>query len=159
MRLADTRTATEVVLTPVDYEFAEVSGDDWDDNWLVVEGRVVTASASWTFRDPSLLVTEAEALHDWLTRVVDRVEAPMVVAPPALPTLTFVEPNLAFGVVGYAGGAVTIRVFLDQEAAPPQGPAERDTATATVDVTVDLAALADAAAEWRGEIDRFPERR
>jgi hypothetical protein len=49
------------------YQFPGFSGDVFDNNWLVVEGRVAPADErAWEFRDPALLTWEVERLSDWL---------------------------------------------------------------------------------------------
>lgn len=171
MRIADDAGETAFTLAPVRYEFAEATGDEWDDNWLVVRGAVMAPAGTSQFEDPSLLVTEAQALQDWLVGVSRGVEKAMHSAvlplpslswnqstPPVLPTLTFVEPNIAFGVVAYAGDTVTIRVFLDAEARPPGGLGASEDEPAAFDIRVRLTALAEAASAWGEEISEFPER-
>ncbi|WP_165063185.1 WapI family immunity protein [Marisediminicola senii] len=171
MRIADDAGESAFTLAPVRYEFAEATGDEWDDNWLVVRGAVITPAATSEFEDPSLLVTEAQALQDWLVGVSRGAERPMAPAvlplpslpwsqstPPVLPTLTFVEPNIAFGVVAYAGDSVTVRVFLDAEARPPGGLGAPEDEAAALDIRVRLTALADAASDWGRDISEFPER-
>lgn len=153
MRLTS-RSGTEFVLLLLRYQFGSVSGDGWDDNWLVVRGRVVTGSASWTFVDPALLVDEAEGLRDWLLRVSRGLEAPS-----SEPTAVFIEPNLAFGVAAYDDDdTATVRVFLAAEALPPHPAPGSSDDVVTLELVVDRAHLAVAAQELSDELARFPRR-
>jgi hypothetical protein len=82
-----------------------------DRKWLVVVGDVDDGARRWRFEDPCLTTTEARHLAEWLRRVADgktnRFE------------LDFLEPNLAFEVVGRSGPRVAIRVAFELEARPP----------------------------------------
>jgi hypothetical protein len=45
---------------------AGIEGDEWDANWLVVDGRVAPVNErAWEFRDPALLTWEVEHLSSW----------------------------------------------------------------------------------------------
>jgi len=147
------RSGTGFELLPLRYQFAGVSGDEWDDNWLVVRGRVVTESARWTFVDPALLVDEAEDLRDWLVRASRRLETPF-----AEPTARFIEPNLAFGITAYGDDTATVLICLAAEALPQHQAPGRTDDVVSLELVVSLAHLADAAREWSEETTRFPRR-
>ncbi|MGX1547554.1 WapI family immunity protein [Streptomyces adustus] len=56
---------SSVDLRPVRYQFATVRGDSYDDNWLVVDGTVMTPEGSWSFADST---RAADSLpRNWLT--------------------------------------------------------------------------------------------
>lgn len=101
-------------LEPVRYQFAEVSGDSWDDNWLMVRGSVRLAAGSWSFIDPSLTTFEARTLGDWLRRLPEL--AVDSTANPTTPDLEFTEPNLSFAARRSLSGSTRLRVFLSAEA-------------------------------------------
>jgi hypothetical protein len=61
--------ASSVELCPLRYQFATVRGDSYDDNWLVIGGKVTTSEGSWSFADPSLLTHEARQVSAWLRAV------------------------------------------------------------------------------------------
>jgi hypothetical protein len=45
------------------YQFPDIESDEFDANWLVVEGLVAPADErAWKFRDPALLTWEVEGL-------------------------------------------------------------------------------------------------
>lgn len=45
------------------YQFPHIESDEFDANWLVVEGLVAPADErAWKFRDPALLTWEVEGL-------------------------------------------------------------------------------------------------
>ena len=52
------------------YQFPHETHDPYDSNWLMISGNVGIKGQSWTFTDPCLLTTEAEALADWLATLV-----------------------------------------------------------------------------------------
>lgn len=58
-----------IKLRPLRYQFPVVSGDQYDDNWLVTGGEVTTPEGSWSFADPCLLTDEARQILPWLRAV------------------------------------------------------------------------------------------
>ncbi|WP_251051306.1 MULTISPECIES: hypothetical protein [unclassified Streptomyces] len=113
--------ANSVELCPLRYQFSEVRGDSYDDNWLVVGGTATTPEGIWSFTDPCLLTDEAREVSAWLRAVAaGTVE---VTGPDAdgylSPDTWFVEPVLAFSLVGRSDDGAVIRVHLSMEAAPP----------------------------------------
>lgn len=44
--------ASRVELRPLRYQFSEIRGDEYDDNWLVITGAVTTPEGSWSFTGP-----------------------------------------------------------------------------------------------------------
>lgn len=75
--------------------------------WVVVVGEVHDGSRQWRFEDPCLMASEVRLLAKWLRRIADgksnRSE------------IDFLEPNLAFKVVGQADPDITIRVVFELE--------------------------------------------
>lgn len=51
---------SSVGLRPVGYQFATAQGDWHDDNWLVIDGAVMSPEGSWVFADQCLLTEEAQ---------------------------------------------------------------------------------------------------
>ncbi len=99
-----------------------MTGDDWDDNWIIIAGSIVSVgNERWAFRDPALVVDEAMEIADWFERVASRLEAPTEVGKNGgiAPSLAFTEPNLAFSVQSYGEDTVVVRVHLSLEALPP----------------------------------------
>ncbi|MBD0842012.1 hypothetical protein [Streptomyces sp. TRM68416] len=152
-----------VGLRPVRYQFATVRGDSYDDNWLVVEGRVTTPGGSWSFADPCLLTHEARRVSAWLRAVaagtvaVTEADADGVLSPDTW----FVEPVVAFSLADRsAGGAAVIRVHLSLEAAPPwqRGDDGADVYQFAVEIRTDAAALRHAADQWDLALVPFPPR-
>jgi hypothetical protein len=93
------------------WEFPNRSENRYE-QWIWVEGSVASPRGDWRFRDPCLLVEEAEALADWLEGVAagaTRTDEP----------LDFTEPNLAFVLTARSPDTVTIRVVFEHEARPP----------------------------------------
>ncbi|WP_370129306.1 hypothetical protein [Streptacidiphilus sp. EB103A] len=154
--------ASSVELCPLRYQFATVRGDSYDDNWLVIGGKVTTSEGSWSFADPSLLTHEARQVSAWLRAVAAGTVA--VTGPDAegylSPDTWFVEPVLAVSLADRADSGVVIRVHLSLEAAPPwqQGDGGADIYQYFVEVRMDAATLLDAADQWDLAMDSFPAR-
>lgn len=153
---------SSVELRPLGYQFSAAGGDAYDDNWLVIEGTVVTPEGSWSFADPCLLTDEAHQVSAWLRAVgAGRVE---VTGPDAegwlSPDTWFVEPVLAVSLAGRDDGGAVIRVHLSLEAAPPwkQGDDKADIYQYFVEVRMTEAALLHEADQWDLALGSFPAR-
>ena len=73
------------------YQFPDIESDEFDANWLVVEGLVAPADErAWKFRDPALLTWEVEGLCNWLEAVASGQDVKE--------SADFTEPNLRFEV-------------------------------------------------------------
>ena len=164
MELKDLSGEARVCLHPVKYEFELATGDDWDDNWLVIAGEVVSGGQSWSFRHTSLVVDEAMEIADWLERVASGLEAPTQLRENGGidPSLTFTEPNLAFSVQSYGEGTVVVRVHFALEALPldRRGPAADPIAEDTfwVEIVITRKDAVSAAAALRAELAVLPRR-
>ncbi|MEV7282447.1 hypothetical protein [Streptomyces sp. NPDC093111] len=155
--------SSSVALLPVRYQFATVRGDSYDDNWLVIDGTVMTPEGSWSFADPCLLTDEARQVSTWLRAVAAGTVG--VTEPDAegelLPDTWFIEPVVAFSLANRSeGGTAVIRIHLSLEAAPPwqQGDGGADIYQYVVEVSVDAAALVHAADQWDLALASFPPR-
>lgn len=142
----------EVELSIVGYEFPDLSGlddpedDEWDANWLVVEGRVrLPDGRRWSFREPCLVVDEARELGEWLGGVGGD-------------TLVFTEPNLGFSREpgGSDRGEIRLRVTLSHESVPPW--IERCAEGWVVPLTIEPSELTAAASDWTASLVAFPAR-
>ncbi|KMO93509.1 WapI family immunity protein [Streptomyces roseus] len=154
--------ASSVELRLLRYQFPEVRGDSYDDNWLVVGGTVTAPEGSWSFADPCLLTGEAREVSGWLRAVAAGMVA--VTGPDAEgwldPDTWFVEPVLAVSLADRSDSGAVIRMHLSLEAAPPwrQGDDGADIYQYVVEVRVDTAALIHAADQWDLALDSFPTR-
>jgi hypothetical protein len=154
--------ASSVELRPLRYQFATTRGNRYDDNWLVIGGKVATDEGSWAFADPCLLTHEAQEVAAWLraaargTLAVTRPEATGYVSPDTW----FNEPVLAFSLAQRSEAGALVRVHLSMEAAPPwrQGDDRADIYQYSVALQVDSAALLDAADQWDLALASFPTR-
>ncbi|WBB70799.1 hypothetical protein [Micromonospora sp. WMMD812] len=134
---------------PVDPEEAA----DWDD-WLLIEADARTADGqAWSHCDPSLTVTEAGMLADWLRWQAE--SAAGAGAPAAL--LRFTEPNLAFRTQVIRRRRLELTVEFSYESLPPwmRRPL---TAVYRLPLTVSADALALAAEHWTQEVEAYPHR-
>ena len=50
----------------VRYQFPQTENDEWDSNWLIIEGHVSLGGRIWEFGDPCLTTFEAIRLADWM---------------------------------------------------------------------------------------------
>ncbi|GAA3017986.1 hypothetical protein GCM10020229_31560 [Kitasatospora albolonga] len=159
MRL--TSGGTSLDLRPVRYQFGATSGEYYDDNWLVVAGRVTDPAGGWSFEDPALLTDEAEELTGWLRAAADgRIPvAHRNRDDEWSPRLEFLEPVLSFSVAARTAGTVTVRLTVHLEAAPPWSR-DADGHRVPYDVCFDLTedGLMTAAGEWERELLPFPGR-
>jgi hypothetical protein len=148
-----------VRLTPIRYEFPDASpSSDWDADWVVIDGEVVSAGGKWRFQDSALSARESPGLRAWLTQVLEATVP--VTEPDDNPSLTFVEPSLAFSVASYQDQGVKLRVHLSHLAAPPWHDFDQklNTWAFFVELDLDRSELERAAQEWSNEADAFPRR-
>ncbi|MFG2139995.1 hypothetical protein [Streptomyces sp. NPDC048650] len=157
-----TDRAGGIDLRPLRYQFPVVSGDRWDDNWLVMGADVTTSAGSWCFTDPCLLVDEVYEVSAWLRAVADgrRPDAAQDPAGRPVPDLSFLEPDLAFSQVRWHDGTGVLRVHLSLEAVPPwrQDDEGGGLHQYAVEIETDRAALIRAAEEWDRRLALFPLR-
>jgi len=134
------------------YQFPDIESDEFDANWLVVEGRVAPADErAWKFRDPALLTWEVEGICNWLEAVASgqNVEE----------SANFMEPNLRFEVAERAQDTITIRVYFELESRPAWFFADAAGMNDLwVDLRVDTDDLRAAAEDLRHDLARFPPR-
>lgn len=109
---------TAFTLRVTGYQFPEApavppEAEDWDANWLVVEGRLgLPDGRTATFTDPCLLTCEAQELAHWL----------LAAGAGGTPEpLGFLEPVLAF-TLRRDDGVPTLEVTLAPEATPKWAP-------------------------------------
>jgi hypothetical protein len=154
-----------VELSVARYQFPGIQGQGdsgWDANWLQVAGAVAMADGkSWSFEDPCMTTWEAAQLGSWLNAVADGL-----VPPSPLCTgqdehmLVFVEPVVAFSLQERLGDRVQVRVHLSLEALPQwlRGDEQPDIFSFYIVLDMSAAELASAAADWTGNLRRFPRR-
>ncbi|MFB7592812.1 hypothetical protein [Streptomyces sp. NPDC056169] len=153
---------SSVELCPLRYQFPAAPGNPYDDNWLVVGGKVTTPEGSWSFDDPCLLTDEAREVTTWLRAVAAGTVA--VAGRDAegelSPDTWFVEPVLAFSLADRSEGGAVIRVHLSLEAEPPWQRGDESTGIYqyAVEVRVDTDALLHAADQWDLALASFPPR-
>lgn len=160
MRLTST-DGSFVDLRIARYQFAKGSGSDidkdWDANWLVVEGEILSAAGAWRFTDPCLTTWEAQSLASWLRGVVSGQVAPCrsdLVDGEG--SLVFLEPCIAFSLRNRDDDYAAIRVHFSHEAGPPW--ATGDIFEYFVVLDLPMAAIVAAAGEWEKELSAFPKR-
>lgn len=108
----------------VGYQFPEETNCAEDSDWLLVQLKVECPAGQWTHIDPSLTVREVRWLTEWLREAARngavfsewqrRFE-------PLTSTITFTEPNLAFGLSSVPDPALPFqfRVYMAAEFMPP----------------------------------------
>jgi hypothetical protein len=80
------------------------------ERFIKVHGRVRAPEGEWQFRDKCLMVEEAERLCEWISGVsVGNAE----------PTISFLEPCLAFAASAGRRDLIAFRVRCKAEASPP----------------------------------------
>lgn len=154
------RTSSRFWLVVSGYQYPGLPGEgpqDWDANWLIIQGEVeLPDGRRSSFVDPCLTTWEADDLGAWLRRV-SRGEA--LTAPDRGPAVEFLEPNLGFRAMQGEDGRIELRVYLSLEAEPPwvmEGAPGVHRNYVTMDLTREQ--LADAAEAWLAECREFPAR-
>lgn len=157
MELRDVEGVRFLTLSPFTYQFAQASGNSFDDNWLVINGKARSDVEQWKFQDPCLLVGEAQDIGVWLRSVADGQAAPMIRDEQGglEPTIRNIEPNIGFGLVGYEPDLTTIRAFLWLESSPPSAGGGMEW---FMDLAIKPDDLRAAASQWEAELARFPQR-
>lgn len=158
----ESRDGADCQLSVVRYQFASIrpQPDDWDANWLVVQGAITLSDGRrWRFADPCLTTWEALALEAWLRGIVAG-EAVPASEPADEPQVIFVEPNLAFDVHSAADERITLAVYFSLEAAPPWLDQDERLELYSYSVNFDLSRdqLSNAVDDWAAEIAKFPKR-
>ena len=148
------RQGTELELAIVGYEFPEERFDPWDSNWLLVSVRVLAPEGSWEVVDPCLTTWEAEHVVRWLAALGGRAD--LVAGRP----LALAEPNLTLTGRAVRGHPerVDVRACFALELRPPWLKSAAGAANLCVDLDVERPALSRAAADFRSELARFPQR-
>jgi hypothetical protein len=162
MEIRDVNSERFVRLDPVNYQFPDLVGVEYDSDWLIIRGRARSDEEEWTFQDPSLLVDEAREFGSWM-RSAAAGTAPVLVPDDdghTWPTTETIEPNLGLGVAEYGDSGVTVRVFLWLESAP-QSTWDGRTKTDMdffIDLTTSPESLSRAADDWDEALAKFPKR-
>ena len=132
------------------YEYPQCETEEYDSNWLRVEGKVADPRGGWEFRHPCLLTYEVSHLADWLESLARGAASPK--------ELTFIEPNISFRWIEATGGA-SLCVYFELEARPPWAPfdAVEDEHYWLVFPASDLDLYA-AAVALRDELRLYPQR-
>ncbi|MGQ0743954.1 MAG: WapI family immunity protein [Acidimicrobiales bacterium] len=145
------REGNQLEMAVLGYQFPDEQTDPWDSNWLLVGVRVVSPAGSWEVVDPCLTTWEAASLVGWLVKAVGHSDQ----AGP----MTFTEPNLCVSVrpKPRSPKRVLMSAQLALELRPPwSGAAGAD--RLDVDLDLDRADLARAAASLLADVVRFPRR-
>jgi hypothetical protein len=127
------------------YQFPDNNNDEWDSDWLFIDGSVRLNGKEWSFRDPCLTTFEAADLADWLIACAEGKASE--------PYCAFTEPNLHFDLVD----AQTMRISFALESAPPWAKQGDDWTKRGFNLSVG-AALVKAAADLRDQLQNFPLR-
>lgn len=146
--------ARSVRLDPVAYEFPGQAHMDW----IVVDGEAVIDEHRWGFRGAALGVRDLEPVDKWLRGVAAKLVLPTGFDDD--PSLTFIEPSLAFSVSSYGGETIGVRVHLTHEFAPPWFDIDEKLSTYTYFVELRMTAveIEAAASEWEAECAVLLER-
>jgi hypothetical protein len=134
------------------YQFPETSDDEYDANWLMIEGVVSHPRGGWSFCDPCLLTYEGARLADWLDAVGQNESCAT--------EMGFLEPNLSFALIRRPGGGKgMLRVYFELESRPHWARAPTaGRSDLWVEFPVLEAELRRAARELREQLARYPER-
>lgn len=145
-----------VELTIVGYEYPSMTAsgkNDWDANWLVIQGEVSDGQRRWRFRDPALTTWEASRVASWLRSVASQDVRPSPLNEDEMGGLTFTEPNLGFSLHDRRGDAAVLRVHFSLESAPPwiEGEARYDLYDYFVELLITFDQIESAVRAWESE--------
>lgn len=127
------------------YQFPKIDNDEWDSNWLVIEGHASIGGRVWRFNDPCLTTFEIMRFADWLDAQASGIADQAHCA--------FTEPNLEFE----RQSDRTIRVRFSHESAPPWAKPHLGEIEYGFDIPVGPG-LSVAAQQLRRQLARFPVR-
>jgi len=146
------REGNELELAVVGYQFPDEERDPWDSNWLLVSVRVLAPEGSWAVVDPCLTTWEAKRLVAWLVHAAGR--------DPAAVPLTYAEPNLTVTARSRTSAPlrVHVRACFALELRPPWARSAAGSDNLCVDLDVERADLARAAASLLSDLLAFPQR-
>jgi hypothetical protein len=153
-------SGVSVELEPLKWQFPADAGE-WDDQWLVIRGRIDLGNRNWSFTDPCLLMTDARELARWLRAASDgRISASQNDSDEEPePDLMFLEPALGFSVAEYQETGPVVRIHFAAEAAPPWLRAtDPHLARFAVELAVRTGQLAAAASDWTEQLNALPAR-
>jgi hypothetical protein len=142
----------ELELGLVGYQFPDEERDPWDSNWLLVAVRVLAPEGSWEVVDPCLTTWEAKRLVSYLIHAAGH--------DPASRPLTFTEPNLTVTARSRTSAPlrVHLRACIALELRPPWVRTVAGVNNLCVDLDVERADLARAAASLLSDLVAFPQR-
>lgn len=132
-------------LSIVQYQFPQIKEDEWDSNWLIIDGHVCIEGKEWRFTDPCLTTFEAMRLADWLDAQAKGNSEKAFCA--------FTEPNLEFERLSDS----VIRVGFSHESSPPWAMQKYGEPEYGFDVLVGPG-LSIAGERLRLQLTRFPVR-
>src|SRR5262245_20140283 len=95
------------------YQFPELETEQYDSNWLIIEGVATHPEGNWRFIDPCLLTYELRELADWLSE--------LAAGRSLSDKLDFIEPNLGFEPTRVAEQPL-LRVYFELESRPHRAP-------------------------------------
>ncbi|MBI3351265.1 MAG: hypothetical protein HY036_01660 [Nitrospirae bacterium] len=134
----------------VGYQYPDLETEEFDSNWLQIEGKVTHPKDSWTFTDPCLLTYEVAELAKWLESLAENRALSR--------TLRFIEPNLSFEFRENPFPR-TLRIYLDLEARPRWARGEKANAEDIwVEFPVSDDVLRQAADSLRRQLEKYPKR-
>jgi hypothetical protein len=127
------------------YQFPGISNDEWDSNWLIIDGAVRLDGREWRFKEPCLTTFEALRLASWLEGCAQGKTAEL--------ECSFTEPNLQFDLIE----AHTLRISFALEAKPPWVSPDDYSTRYGFNCPVGAEVL-KAASDLRSQLARFPVR-
>lgn len=124
------------------------SDNQWDRNWLRVEGHVESSWCAWRFNDPCMLTSEWQSLIDWARSLPH----------PTLPEIHFLEPLIAWRFSNRHANVLS--VTLRGETLPKEHPKFEERWKSGVTLTLDFHAkmLDEVVAAWAADAATFPPR-
>lgn len=154
MKLVESQ-ARFVRLEPVAYEFPGNAEADW----IVVDGDASEDERCWDFNGAVLVEADLEPLSEWLIDVAAGRVLPTGIDDD--PSLTFIEPSLAFSLSFCDTDLIGLRIHLTHWFSPPWLDPDEVLSTYTYFVELSMAPvdIEAAASQWRSESAALLNRR
>lgn len=129
------------------YEFPDITDCEYDSNWLIIYLNIKSKYGNWEMSDPSLLTSDVKRIINWLNDLSMNKSTEK--------NLSFLEPNLQFGLIKNQADLKTVRIHFDLGSRPQSADDEKDY---YVDCEMNNVELKKNAEELTKELEPFPER-
>jgi len=139
----------EIDFKVTNYQFPNITDDEWDRNWLNIYIKVISKFGNWQTIDPSLTTWEVQQIVEWLDDLANDVT-------PEWLDQEFTEPNLTLKLLNKVTDPIKIiRMSFDHESKPQSAS---DYKEVFIDIEADKTELKRMSNDLRIELSKYPTR-